>query len=545
VGKYDAWEKYFRTLEGDSVELTFAELEGMLSDELPPSASRFEPWWGTGQPQARWGEAGWIASPDLVRRVVRFSKRQPRLGRPSSDLSAKAEPGNGSRLILLGCVSTKAQYPAPAKDIYVSDLWRKRRAYAESTGEPWLILSAEYGLVDPDQVIEPYDRSLKDESPKYRSRWAHEVSVQVIERCRHLGVESVEVHAGASYLESGLIAALNRAGIKVIWPLRGRRIGEQLEWYSTRGSTSDRRVSVSSIPDRSFDGLLRRISRLEKEVAELSQRLHGIPSVRRSPDEDNGLSLDRKRLIAARIVEHGRNAVPVSAGPSALIFTPVAEADHLVRTDPFAFLLGVVFDQGITAERAWEGPWLLQQRLGHLDPERLAQSPTDVQRAVAQPPSLHRYIEIVPGWIVLAAEKIWLEYGGDAAAIWSDNPTVDVLRARLEAFKGIGVKKSAMAVEMLERDLGVSIRGMDRSDIAYDVHLRRVFIRTGLAERDEIGHMTEVARQIHPDRPGELDLPTWMIGREWCHPGVPDCPACVLDNVCDHRIEQGSAVKGA
>jgi len=40
------------------------------------------------------------------------------------------------------------------------------------------------------------------------------------------------------------------------------------------------------------------------------------------------------------------------------------------------------------------------------------------------------------------------------------------------------LKKAAMAVEMLERDLGVPVRDMGGSDIAYDVHARRVFLRT-------------------------------------------------------------------
>jgi len=43
-----------------------------------------------------------------------------------------------------------------------------------------------------------------------------------------------------------------------------------------------------------------------------------------------------------------------------------------------------------------------------------------------------------------------------------------------DAFSGIGQKKAAMAVEILERDLGVTIRELKGSDIAYDVHVRRV-----------------------------------------------------------------------
>jgi hypothetical protein len=52
-------------------------------------------------------------------------------------------------MILLGCVKRKRDHPATAKDLYSSPLWAGRRAYAESSGVPWLILSAKHGLVDP------------------------------------------------------------------------------------------------------------------------------------------------------------------------------------------------------------------------------------------------------------------------------------------------------------------------------------------------------------------------------------------------------------
>src|SRR5439155_12110026 len=49
------------------------------------------------------------------------------------------------------------------------------------------------------------------------------------------------------------------------------------------------------------------------------------------------------------------------------------------------------------------------------------------------------------------------------------------------------------AVEILHRDLGVPIRDLTGTDIAYDVHVRRVFLRTRLVESDDLDHMVEVA----------------------------------------------------
>lgn len=135
-------------------------------------------------------------------------------------------------------------------------------------------------------------------------------------------------------------------------------------------------------------------------------------------------------------------------------------------------------------------------------------------------------------------------YGGDAAAIWSDNPRAADLAARLRSFHRIGQKKSAMAVEILARDLGVPVREFTGSDIAHDVHVRRVFLRTGLARHDDPDHMIEVARRLHPERPGELDFPAWLVGRTWCGAGIPRCSGCPLVEVCPRRTDAAALVRG-
>ena len=97
---------------------------------------------------------------------------------------------------------------------------------------------------------------------------------------------------------------------------------------------------------------------------------------------------------------------------------------------------------------------------------------------------------------------------------------------------------------ILARDLGKPLRDMSGSDIAYDVHVRRVFLRTGLVERDDVNLMVAAARALNPDRPGALDLPAWDIGRRWCRPANPDCLACPLNHVCPRLIDKVGLVRG-
>lgn len=88
-----------------------------------------------------------------------------------------------------------------------------------------------------------------------------------------------------------------------------------------------------------------------------------------------------------------------------------------------------------------------------------------------------------------------------------------------------------------------TLRDMQGNDIAYDVHVRRVMMRTGLAERDDAAHMIAVAREFHPERPGELDFPMWHVGRTWCDARLPRCGACALSGVCPQFVSRGDAVK--
>ena len=134
-------------------------------------------------------------------------------------------------IVLIACVKTKLVQAAAAKDLFISSLFRKERAYAESTGVPWYILSAEHGLIAPEQWVEPYDRYLGDESTTYRKAWGSKV-VADLERIEGpLQGKVIEIHAGAPYFEA-IQAGLQFHGAVISDPLNGLRFGERLRWYS-------------------------------------------------------------------------------------------------------------------------------------------------------------------------------------------------------------------------------------------------------------------------------------------------------------------------
>jgi len=242
--------------------------------------------------------------------------------------------------------------------------------------------------------------------------------------------------------------------------------------------------------------------------------------------------------VGAALAEYGEQLAREGVAQVGGAFTDVPEADALVKSSPEAFLLAVLFTQGIPAERAWAGPYLLRQRLGHLDLVRLATEREAVDEAVCATPALHRFKHTVAAWISDAAERLLDEYGGDATRLWGDRPTAIELMARLSRFNGIGRKKAAMAVELLTRCFGADVAEMHGGTVAYDVQVRRVFLRSGLVDIDTPAQIERAAAAAYPPAPGTLDLPAWLIGRQWCHPRDPLCGECRLGAVCPRLVSR-------
>ncbi|MEX1262795.1 MAG: hypothetical protein WEE66_02480 [Actinomycetota bacterium] len=250
----------------------------------------------------------------------------------------------------------------------------------------------------------------------------------------------------------------------------------------------------------------------------------------------------QRAVVLELIAFEERSNGPLQRGVVQL--TADEEADRFVREDDFAFLLAVLFDQGVPYGRAWRAPLVLRERLGHLDPGLIAAEPERVRAAIAGPPALHRYVKKLPAWVVSAARKVLDEYGGAAGNIWRGQ-TAAVVRDRLDDFIGISQKKAAMTLMLLWRCRDEDIQGMQDCDVAVDVHLRRVFLRTGLVSGDESRLMIDAARRLYPELPGALDPPAWVIGQRWCRPRAPTCDECALGAVCPRLIERGNDVVGS
>ena len=137
---------------------------------------------------------------------------------------------------LISCTKSKQNYPCEASEMYsASDLFRKAYSYASKNYDFVAILSAKYGLLFPDDKIEPYDLTLNDMKSQQRKKWAERVFKQMNSRLKLRDFNRFFFHAGKRYREH-LIPKLENMGIHCEVPLEHLGIGEQMAWYIERDS---------------------------------------------------------------------------------------------------------------------------------------------------------------------------------------------------------------------------------------------------------------------------------------------------------------------
>lgn len=163
-------------------------------------------------------------------------------------------------IALIGCAAQKLDRRAPARELYVSALFQLALQYAEAVlGAEVFILSAQHGLVRPDQELAPYDLSLADLEPWERAWWAHEVEAQFAEVLGAQMVPSRRPGAGVCDAEW----ALEQPGVRLVLlagqlyrftppfpltfeePLSGMGIGSRKQWLRQQVEAV-RRTSTSA-----------------------------------------------------------------------------------------------------------------------------------------------------------------------------------------------------------------------------------------------------------------------------------------------------------
>jgi len=125
--------------------------------------------------------------------------------------------------------------------------------------------------------------------------------------------------------------------------------------------------------------------------------------------------------------------------PDALYFTEDEAANHLLAEDPFALLVGFALDQQVTVQQAFLGPLRLKERLGTLEPRKVAKA--DLEPLFREKPAIHRFPGSMAKRVGDLAATVEETYDGHASRLWTEAADGADLRRRIGALPGFGEMK--------------------------------------------------------------------------------------------------------
>lgn len=173
-------------------------------------------------------------------RSLTISQKQPtskswRAGKDPCSNNISALPADSidlrRALVLVSCTKQKRSVPCRARELYTSTFFRLVRQLVERRDADWQILSAKYGLLNPDARIEPYELTLNSMPVARRRAWADQLLFELLPLASNY--DRVVFFAGQKYREF-LAPALESKGIHCDAPMAHLRQGEQLSWLGER-----------------------------------------------------------------------------------------------------------------------------------------------------------------------------------------------------------------------------------------------------------------------------------------------------------------------
>jgi uncharacterized HhH-GPD family protein len=148
--------------------------------------------------------------------------------------------------------------------------------------------------------------------------------------------------------------------------------------------------------------------------------------------------------------------------PRELPWTNHEGANRLLAEDPNALLIGFALDQQVTVQQAFAGPFVLKQRLGHLDPGRIAAMPPDeLEAAFRERPAIHRFPGTMAERVQHLCRDIAERFGGDGSRVWREAATGADLKERIGSLPGFGDMKVRSLSATLIKQFGVKPQGWE------------------------------------------------------------------------------------
>lgn len=159
-----------------------------------------------------------------------------------------------------------------------------------------------------------------------------------------------------------------------------------------------------------------------------------------------------------------------------LYITGNSDSDKLLNSNGTALLIGMLLDQQVPMEWAFNGAYTLKQRLGHLNPRTIGEmEPDDFLALCLEKPAIHRFpkamAQRIQGMCTIIGEK----YKNKGENIWNDVATGEELFTRLRELPGFGEEKAQIFIALLGKRFDVQPAGWKKAaGVFSDSHPRTV-----------------------------------------------------------------------
>jgi uncharacterized HhH-GPD family protein len=133
-------------------------------------------------------------------------------------------------------------------------------------------------------------------------------------------------------------------------------------------------------------------------------------------------------------------------------FTPDDGANHLLAESGTALLIGLCLEQQVRSEKAMVGPFVLRERIGHLDALKIARmTDSKIVAAFRATPAIHRFPGMMAKRVKALCGQIAADYDGDGGKLWERVRSADEVYRRLLALPGFGDAKASCGVRILAK----------------------------------------------------------------------------------------------
>lgn len=147
-----------------------------------------------------------------------------------------------------------------------------------------------------------------------------------------------------------------------------------------------------------------------------------------------------------------------------LYITGDPASDALLNSNGTALMIGMLLDQQVPMEWAFNGAYTLKKRLGHLNPRRIAEMDPDEFLAIClEKPAIHRFPKAMAGRIQGLCALLADKYKNKAENIWLGVDDAQVLFERLREFPGFGEEKAQIFIALLAKRFGVRPSGWQKA----------------------------------------------------------------------------------